>query len=231
MEDTLNVNLFCRIWFRSPFRSSIPLPNTDRLQQVEEYLHLRFKILDQIRMSFLSDIFRLIVLNMRTHIWWISQFIPCLQFLTQRLTNFFYFSINFYSIFLQLVSQLLKNYRGSYWLWSYGGWIYNYLCNQCLSQLTLWVRTALRRGVLNTTFCDKVCQWLAAGWRSGYSGFLHQWYWPPRDNWCVVESGVKHNNPIPIKLYRWWHRFDCFYLVHSTVLGGKGITIQRLNGG
>ena len=135
---------------------------------------------------------------------------------------------------MQLVSQLLKNYRGSYWLWSYGGWIYNYLCNQCLSQLTLWVRTALRRGVLNTTFCDKVCQWLAAGWKSGYSGFLHQWYWPPRDNWCVVESGVKHNNTIPIKLYRWWHRFDCFYLVHSTVLGGKGIhwlTIQRLNGG
>ena len=42
-------------------------------------------------------------------------------------------------------------------------WIYNYLCNQCLSPLTLWVRTLLRRGVLNTTLCDKVCQWLAAG--------------------------------------------------------------------
>jgi hypothetical protein len=48
--------------------------------------------------------------------------------------------------------------------WSYGSWIYNYLCNQCLSPLALWVRILLRRGVLlDTTLCDKVCQWLAAG--------------------------------------------------------------------
>jgi hypothetical protein len=50
------------------------------------------------------------------------------------------------------------------WSWSYGSWIYNYLCNQCLSPLTLWVRIPLRRGVLYTTLCDKVCQWLTAGW-------------------------------------------------------------------
>ena len=31
----------------------------------------------------------------------------------------------------------------------------------CLSPLTLWVRTSLRRGELDTTLCDKVCQWLA----------------------------------------------------------------------
>jgi len=24
-------------------------------------------------------------------------------------------------------------------VWSYGSWIYNYLCNQCLSPLRLWV--------------------------------------------------------------------------------------------
>jgi len=30
---------------------------------------------------------------------------------------------------------LLYMYRGSSWSWSYGGWIYNYLCNQCLSSL------------------------------------------------------------------------------------------------
>ena len=41
--------------------------------------------------------------------------------------------------------------------------IYNYLCNQCLSPLKLWVRTRSWRGVLNTTLCDKVCQWLATG--------------------------------------------------------------------
>ena len=28
-------------------------------------------------------------------------------------------------------------------MWSYGSWIYNYLCIQCLSPLTLWVRTML----------------------------------------------------------------------------------------
>jgi len=26
------------------------------------------------------------------------------------------------------------------WYWSYGSWIYKYLCNHCLSLLKLWVR-------------------------------------------------------------------------------------------
>ena len=45
--------------------------------------------------------------------------------------------------------------------------------NQCLSQLTLWVRTSLRGGVRDTTLCDKVCQLLAVGlWFSpGTLGF------------------------------------------------------------
>ena len=30
---------------------------------------------------------------------------------------------------------------GPTWSWSYGSWIYNYLCNQRLSPLKLWVRT------------------------------------------------------------------------------------------
>ena len=34
--------------------------------------------------------------------------------------------------------------------------------NRCLSPLMLWVWILLLRGVLNTTLCDKVCQWLAA---------------------------------------------------------------------
>jgi hypothetical protein len=45
---------------------------------------------------------------------------------------------------------------------SYGSWIYNYLWNQCLSPLKLRVQIPLRWGVLDTTLCDKVCQWLAA---------------------------------------------------------------------
>ena len=37
------------------------------------------------------------------------------------------------------------------------------MLNQCLSPLMLWVRTPLRRGVVDTTLCNKVCQWLATG--------------------------------------------------------------------
>jgi hypothetical protein len=39
----------------------------------------------------------------------------------------------------------------------------DYLCNQCLSPLALWVRIQLRQDVLDTTLCDKVCQLLATG--------------------------------------------------------------------
>jgi hypothetical protein len=54
-------------------------------------------------------------------------------------------------------------FQGKSMSWSYGSWIYNYLCNHCLSPLTLWVRISLRRYVLDTTSREKVCQWLAAG--------------------------------------------------------------------
>jgi hypothetical protein len=46
---------------------------------------------------------------------------------------------------------------------SYDSWIYDYLCNQCPSLLTLWVRITFWRGVLDTTLCDKIYQWLATG--------------------------------------------------------------------
>jgi hypothetical protein len=48
------------------------------------------------------------------------------------------------------------------WPWSYGSWTYNYLCNQCLSTLMLWVRISIRS--ICTTLCDKVCRRLATGW-------------------------------------------------------------------
>ena len=69
-------------------------------------------------------------------------------------------------------------------LWSYDSWIYNYLCNQCLSPLMLWGRISIRARC--TTLCDKVYQWLAIGqWFSTYP--------PPRYNWNIVESGIKHH--------------------------------------
>jgi hypothetical protein len=41
---------------------------------------------------------------------------------------------------------LLPNFQSSSgsWPWSYGSWIYNYLCNQCLSPLMLWVQISIR---------------------------------------------------------------------------------------
>jgi hypothetical protein len=36
------------------------------------------------------------------------------------------------------------NDQGPSWPWSYGGWIYNYLCNQCLSPLMVWVLISIR---------------------------------------------------------------------------------------
>jgi hypothetical protein len=53
--------------------------------------------------------------------------------------------------------------KGSSWWWSYGSWISNYLCKQCLSPLKLWVQIPLMAGVLDTTLCDKVCQRVVAG--------------------------------------------------------------------
>ena len=65
-------------------------------------------------------------------------------------------------VLIQSIMEVLS------WSWSYGSWIYYYLCNQCLSPLTLWVQTPLRQGVLSATLCDKVCQWLVEG----------QWFCP-----------------------------------------------------
>jgi hypothetical protein len=52
--------------------------------------------------------------------------------------------------------------KGSSWSWSYGGWIYNFLCNQRLSPHCEF-ESCSWRGVLDTTLCHKVWQWLAAG--------------------------------------------------------------------
>jgi hypothetical protein len=56
--------------------------------------------------------------------------------------------------------------------WSYGSWIYNCLCNQSLSLLTLWVWIPIRQSVPDKTLCDKGCQWQV-------SGFLLVLQFPP----------------------------------------------------
>ena len=97
----------------------------------------------------------------------------------------------------------------------YGSWIYNYLCNQCLSPLTLWVRIPLRQGVpVQNTLCDKVCQWLAAG----------MWFSPGTLVSSTNKTGrhditeillkvalIKHNNPTSVYLLTW---FNFVLLMH-----------------
>ena len=96
-------------------------------------------------------------------------------------------------IFMNKSAQWAALVLSGPWLsWSYGSWICNYLCNQWL---TLRVRIPLRRGVLDTTICDKVSQWLATG-RWVFSGTPesstnksdHKKY-----NWNIVESDAKHH--------------------------------------
>jgi len=67
--------------------------------------------------------------------------------------NYYFAGIHRLKLFLVSI-----NWEPS-WSWSYGSWIYNYLCNQCLSHQLLWVRISIRSRC--TTLCDKVCQWLA----------------------------------------------------------------------
>jgi hypothetical protein len=69
-------------------------------------------------------------------------------------------SIFFVNILFWYLSTVQESRRPS-WPWSYGSWIYNYLWNQGLSPLMLWVRISIRARC--TTLCDKVCQWLATG--------------------------------------------------------------------
>jgi hypothetical protein len=57
-----------------------------------------------------------------------------------------------------------NTYRGLSWPWTYGSWIYNYLCNQCRSPLMLWLRIS----------CDKF-----VGDLRQVGGLLHVLRFPP----------------------------------------------------
>jgi hypothetical protein len=72
-------------------------------------------------------------------------------------------NVNIDIIMLPRYKKNKNKTSGPSWLWSYGSWIYNYICNQCISPLTVCVRIPLMRGVLDTTLCDTFFQWLAAG--------------------------------------------------------------------
>jgi hypothetical protein len=72
-----------------------------------------------------------------------------MAFAFYHLMAYIWFMVFNNSLFVDLNFRWFK---GPSWSWSYGSWMYNYLCNQCLSQITLWVRIPLRRGVLHTRY-------------------------------------------------------------------------------
>jgi len=60
----------------------------------------------------------------------------------------------------------ILNSEGPSWSWSYGSWIYNYLCKQqCLSTLIWWTRTLFiaRCTRYNAMWWIFVCQWQVGG--------------------------------------------------------------------
>ena len=74
------------------------------------------------------------------------------------------------------------------------------VCNQCLSPLTLRVWIPLGPCVLDTTLCDEVCQWLAAG-------FLRILQFPsPTDrndiSEILLKVAFKYHHPNPFFLYQ-----------------------------
>ena len=52
-------------------------------------------------------------------------------------SNYFQLFMSIYHLCIYFWN--LYHIQGSSWLWSYGRWFYDYLCNQCLSPLELWV--------------------------------------------------------------------------------------------
>ena len=93
------------------------------------------------------------------------------------------------------------------WSWSYGSWIflYNYMCNQYTNVVRSnpvhgEVYSIQHYGIKCSVTCGRSVVF------TGYSCFLNQQNWQPRDNWKIDESGVKHHKPKPkyIKHLRFW---------------------------
>jgi hypothetical protein len=115
----------------------------------------------------------------------------------QKLTEKFwlYKCISLFAAYIwYFLSRLwhLENYivtKGAIMAVIIGSWIYNYLCNQCLSPLRFWI--PLRQGVPDTTLCDKVCQWLATG----------QWLSPGTPvSSTNIKTDLHHKNEILLKV-------------------------------
>jgi len=81
------------------------------------------------------------------------------------------------------------------WSWSYCSWIYNYMCNQCLLPLQLWVLIPLMvRSTRYNIMIKLVSDFQQVDGFLGYSGFLHQLNWQSRYNWNTITLTLCHYN-------------------------------------
>ena len=93
---------------------------------------------------------------------WVKQIFQALTIWETKHINYILIRKNKYNLYLYCIMWPYSYCKqGPSLSWSYGSWIYNYLCNQCLSPLMLWVWIPIRERC--TTLCDKVCQWRATG--------------------------------------------------------------------
>ena len=117
------------------------------------------------------------------------------------------------------------------WSWSYGTWIFNYLYNQCLSPLMLWVWILLMLGVLDTTICDKFVSDLRQ-----VCGFLWVLRFPPPiiiDRHDITELLLKvelKTITLTLKMYLRWHKNNIIFISfgHNIFLSKKLGLILRL---
>jgi hypothetical protein len=101
---------------------------------------------------------------------------------------------------------------------SYGSSAYNYLCNQCLSPLTLWVRMALRWGVLDTPLYAKICK---------VGDFLHQ----QTDCHDIAKQNcwMWHQTPQTPLIKIWWCKCQQYLEQYKCPIGNQKIVyINRI---
>jgi hypothetical protein len=92
------------------------------------------------------------------------------------------------------------------WSWSYCSWIYNYMCNQCLLPLQLWILFPL---MLRSTRYNIMIK-LVSDFRQ-VDGFLHQLNWQSRYNWNTVNNTIT-TTPFMVRSTRynsmWYNKTD-----------------------
>lgn len=96
---------------------------------------------------------------------------------------------------------------GSSLSWSHGSWIFNYMCNQCLSSLMMWARSAF---IARYSRCNTMWKTISATF--GMSVFFLGY--PPirltaMTSWIIVVSGVKHYKQITTKPCTFFFVYQC----------------------